>query len=222
MNKMLGGPVDQYNDLYSCAHHTYLNGDIHSDKFVMYQLRLAGLSKFGQPFTDDLFFNVIKSNFINEVQERDSMTIFERLYYDMKLKVNYTGKMSELLKTEKHDPNYTSMLLVKHQVNLQNVVNGEYSIFSRLRNIIIELGSFQLANGFNYQSNTLNSLLSIFTIGSFIGFDNIVSNFIYEHATIASISLLSIGSGIDFTLVNVSKVFSNMSCIITYLFTGSL
>ena len=37
MNKMLQGTVDNYNDLHSCAHYTYLNGDIHSDKFVMFQ-----------------------------------------------------------------------------------------------------------------------------------------------------------------------------------------
>ena len=160
---------------------------------------------------------------MNEIQERNSMTLLERLYYDMKLKVDYTGKMSELLKTglEKHDTNYTSMLLVKHDVNLQNVANGEYSIFSRLRNILIELGSFQLANGFNYQSNTINSLFTIFTIGSFLGFDNIVSNYIYEYPTFTGIFLLSIGSGIDFTLINISKVFTNICCIGTYLFTGS-
>lgn len=116
------------------------------------------------------------------------MNFFERLLYDMKLKVDYTDSMSKLLEIgfDKRNPKFLSMLLVKAHVHSLNTNNDEYNILRRVRNIVI--GSFQLANVLNYQSNTFNSLVSIFTIGS--GLDNIVSNFIYNYPTFFGTSLV--------------------------------
>lgn len=147
-------------------------GDIHSHQYVRLQLELLSIFKTGYDFSGSALSQLVNSEFTNEYEKRNSMNMFKRLWYDMKLKADFTGKVSDLIKEgyEKNEPKLISMVLVKSKVNEVNMV----LFFTRIRNIFIELSSFQLANLSNYQYNPTSSVISIVALFSLFGVESVL------------------------------------------------